>query len=550
MLGAAEAGEGEHSHARLNIEPTRLLRRAESNLRQVLGRGFDVDRGIGQEVQIALAGDDDIQARYLVDSFANSDHLQGRTNRVGIILGYAGDDGIGIPHADHHRAEDVVIVHQFVGGAQCHAAALPQPIQLPHIVLPPRCGFRFDDCDTIEGYPQLRSSVLDLIPPSQKHWNGDLLLDQNVTGTQDLLVRALRENHPLGIRLRLVNHDPHQFVRLAQTLLELFAVFHDIHRILRHPGVHGGLGYRSRFPNQYTRIERRGNDVVPAKLQSFHTVGAANRVGNIFLRQRGQGMSCRQLHFFIDGRGMYVKGTAEEEREPEDVVDLVGVIRASGGHDDVVTDSACFFVGDLRVGIGQREDHRIGRHRRDHLRRECALYGKTQQKVSALRGLSQRPQRGVLGELLFVRIHPFFAALVNDALGVNQSDVLALHAHADVVLSGSNAGSAGAVDDNLNLVQALARQLHRIEQRCASDNRGAVLIVVENRDFHRLLEGFLDVEALRRFDVFQVDAAEGGLKQLAGFDNLVGIVSIQFDVEYIDTGKSLEQDTFAFHDRL
>ena len=69
-------------------------------------------------------------------------------------------------------------------------------------------------------------------------------------------------------------------------------------------------------------------------------------------------------------------------------------------------------------------------------------------------------------------------------------------------------------------------------------------------NLHRLLQRFFDVEALRRLDVFQVDAAEGWLQQLAGLDDLVRILGVQLDVEDIDAGESLEQDTFAFHDRL
>src|ERR1019366_2176449 len=78
----------------------------------------------------------------------------------------------------------------------------------------------------------------------------------------------------------------------------------------------------------------------------------------------------------------------------------------------------------------------------------------------------------------------------------------------------------------------------------------AALVIVEDRDLHRLFKRLLDIKALWRFDVFEVDAAEGGLQQLAGLDDLVGIMCIQFDVEHVDVSEPLEQDTFAFHDRL
>ena len=37
---------------------------------------------------------------------------------------------------------------------------------------------------------------------------------------------------------------------------------------------------------------------------------------------------------------------------------------------------------------------------------------------------------------------------------------------------------------------------------------------------------------------------------MAGFDDVVGVLGVQFDVEYIDVGESFEQNTLAFHDRL
>ena len=59
-----------------------------------------------------------------------------------------------------------------------------------------------------------------------------------------------------------------------------------------------------------------------------------------------------------------------------------------------------------------------------------------------------------------------------------------------------------------------------------------------------------DVEAFRRLDVFQVDAAEGGLHRGDDVDQLVGIVLGELDVEHVDAGELLEQHALAFHHRL
>ena len=49
----------------------------------------------------------------------------------------------------------------------------------------------------------------------------------------------------------------------------------------------------------------------------------------------------------------------------------------------------------------------------------------------------------------------------------------------------------------------------RVEQRGEHHDRGAVLVVVEDRDVEHLLEAVLHLEAHRRGDVLEVDAAPG-----------------------------------------
>jgi hypothetical protein len=84
----------------------------------------------------------------------------------------------------------------------------------------------------------------------------------------------------------------------------------------------------------------------------------------------------------------------------------------------------------------------------------------------------------------------------------------------------------------------------------ADDDRGAVLVVVEHRDVHPLAQLALDDEALRRLDVFQVDAAERGLHRGDDVDQLVRVALVELDVEHVDAGELLEQHALAFHHRL
>ena len=68
-----------------------------------------------------------------------------------------------------------------------------------------------------------------------------------------------------------------------------------------------------------------------------------------------------------------------------------------------------------------------------------------------------------------------------------------------------------------------------------------MLVIVEDGNLHRGAQGFLDLEAVGSLDVFEIDAAKRRFQQLAELDDLFGVVTIHFDVEDVDVGKTLEQ---------
>ena len=77
-----------------------------------------------------------------------------------------------------------------------------------------------------------------------------------------------------------------------------------------------------------------------------------------------------------------------------------------------------------------------------------------------------------------------------------------------------------------------------------------MLVVVEDRDAHLGLEAALDLEAVGRADVLEVDPAEGRLEQLDGADELLGVFGVELEVEDVDVGEPLEEDALALHHRL
>jgi hypothetical protein len=73
---------------------------------------------------------------------------------------------------------------------------------------------------------------------------------------------------------------------------------------------------------------------------------------------------------------------------------------------------------------------------------------------------------------------------------------------------------------------------------------------MEDRDLHGLIQLFLDLKTFRCPDIFEVDAPECRLEDLTSADDFLRILGSELDIEYVDVGEALEENTLAFHDRL
>ena len=120
----------------------------------------------------------------------------------------------------------------------------------------------------------------------------------------------------------------------------------------------------------------------------------------------------------------------------------------------------------------------------------------------------------------------------------------------NVVLRAGNPGGARAVEDHADFADVFADDLQCVQQRRTGNDCRPVLIVMKHRNRHRLAQRLFDLKTLRRFDVLQVDAAEGRFQKLAKTDDLFGVFGIHFQVENINVSKALEKHALAFHHRL
>ena len=139
---------------------------------------------------------------------------------------------------------------------------------------------------------------------------------------------------------------------------------------------------------------------------------------------------------------------------------------------------------------------------------------------------------------------------MDDAVAVGDPDVLLRHTEVDEHVHARDAGGAGTGMHDLDLIRLLADYRECIDEGGAEDDRGTVLVVVEDRDLHALAQRAFDDEAFRCLDVLEVDAAEARLETGDDVDQLLRIRLVDLDVEDVDAGELLEQHALAFHDRF
>ena len=92
---------------------------------------------------------------------------------------------------------------------------------------------------------------------------------------------------------------------------------------------------------------------------------------------------------------------------------------------------------------------------------------------------------------------------MDDAIAIDDQEVVAMRTHRDQQAHRRDAGGTGTEHHDARLVQLLTLQLQRIEQRSGDDDRGTMLVIVKHRDVELIDQRLLDLETMRRSDVFR-----------------------------------------------
>ena len=160
---------------------------------------------------------------------------------------------------------------------------------------------------------------------------------------------------------------------------------------------------------------------------------------------------------------MYVQGAAEDEGKSEHIIHHVRIVGTAGAHDDVLAAGSGVLVGNLWIGIRHGDDDGTGSHGAHHILRDHTTDGESEEHIGVYHRLGQGAQFGILCEALLVGIHARGTALVNHTLGVAESNILALHAEANVMLGSRYSGSTGAVDDKADFGDVLADNVQSVQ---------------------------------------------------------------------------------------
>ncbi len=237
---------------------------------------------------------------------------------------------------------------------------------------------------------------------------------------------------------------------------------------------------------------------------------------------------------------MNIERTAKKIRKTKDIINLVWVVGATGGNNRIRAHSLRFFRCDFRIGVRHCKNNRMGSHGLNHFRRYRPFNRNTKEHVGAVHRLFQCAQVGIGRMGRFPLVHPFGAALINNAFGITGNTIVVLCPHGfDELDTGDPCGS-GTVKYDFTVLNFFTRNLQSIDQPGCADHRGAVLVIMKNRYIHDFFELLLNYKALRRFNILKIDTAKCRPHQLNCVDNFVGVFGIQLDIDRVYIGKAFE----------
>jgi hypothetical protein len=267
-------------------------------------------------------------------------------------------------------------------------------------------------------------------------------------------------------------HRLHEEPRVVDELVQPVGVRGKVgDRRRGHTALHRRLGHRRRDLHDEPRIEGPGNEVFGPESHVLVAVGVRHDVRLLGERELGDRLHRGELHRLVDRGRTHVERAAENEREAEDVIDLVGVIRAPRRHHRVVADRLHVLGEDLRVGVGQREDEGPRRHLLHHVLLEDAAGRETQEHIRIGDDVGELARVGLACVAGLVVVHLRLAALVDHAGDVRDPDVLHADAEGDQHVEAGQRRGPRTRDHELHLRDVLFHHAKAVHDGGADDDR-------------------------------------------------------------------------------
>ena len=164
-------------------------------------------------------------------------------------------------------------------------------------------------------------------------------------------------------------------------------------------------------------------------------------------------------------------------------------------------------------GLASARISGLVRHLRQPFRLQHIGRRQAQKDIGAGQHFAQGAGVGLAGIARHVGRHVVAPGPIDHALDVGEGDIVHRQAHRHQQIDTGQRRRARARRHQLDLGQFLALQHQPVADGGGADDGGAVLVVMEDRNLHPLAQLLLDDETFRRLDVFQIDAAEGGLQR-------------------------------------
>ncbi len=541
----------QQSHLGLDIEPLEMVARLQRNADDFVGGRIEVHIGVGEE-ECAPRHDQQRKRRHVGDPVLQPDDRANVTHMLDETSLQAADQRIRLAALDGQRPDHRRIgAHHLAGRIRCHSVAADQRMEQAHIVAITRIVLGIDDLE-VNARAQVQPEPLDTRfddggAPDQDRVRNPLL-QYHLGGPQHAFVFAVGKGNALVLPLRPVDDRLHHEARTEHEAIEAVAISVPVlDRLLGNTRFHRCPRHGGRDAQDQALVERVGDDVLGA--EHGRRTGGRNFEARL-MGQLGNGAHRRQLHFLVDRGRAHVERTPEDERETQDVVDLVGIVRPPGADHGVGTRGLGQFRRDFWIGVGQRQDQRLWRHLEQHFRLECARPGEPEEYIRALDHLGKRGRVALAAILPAPTVVDVIALVGDQAILVGHPDVLVLGAqrHQHVEAGNGRGPCPGGTD--LDVLNLLALELQPVQYGGTDDDGRAMLVVMENRDRHARTQALFDLEAIRCADILEIDPAKGRPERRDGIDELLRVQLVDLEIEHIDTREFLEQDGLAFHHRL